>query len=149
ARTAEHRHLAGPHDLADADRLQQLDQRVDLVLGAGQLHDVGAARDVDDLAAEDVDDVHHFTAGPLVGIHLDEYVLALEVLRAREVGELDDRDQLVELLLDLLEHLVVAARDERDPGHAWVHRLGDGQALDVEAASAEKPGDSGEDAELV
>jgi len=149
ARAAEHRHLPGAHDLLDADRLQQLDQRVDLVLGARHLDHVGAVRDVDDLAAEDVDDVHHLAARPLVGVHLDEHELALDVLGAREVGELDDRDQLVELLLDLLEHLVVAARDEGDARDRRVHRLGDGEALDVEAASAEQPGDASQDTELV
>ena len=44
-------------------------------------YDCGA--DVDDLAAEDVDDVHELAARPLVGRHLDEHQLALDVRACR------------------------------------------------------------------
>ena len=69
--------------------------------------------------------------------------------RVGEVDDLDDADELVELLLDLLEHLVVAARHQRDARDGGIERLGDRQALDVEAAAAEQPGDARQHAELV
>jgi hypothetical protein len=148
-RAAEHRHPTGAHDLLDADRLQELDQRVDLVLCARHLDDVRAPRHVDDLAAEDVDDVDDLAAGPLVHRDLDEHQLALDVGGVGEVDHLDDGDQLVKLLLDLLERLVVTPGDERDARDGRVHGLGDREALDVEAAAAEEPRDAREDAELV
>src|SRR5262249_26769325 len=115
--------LSRPHDLEDAERLQQLEERVHLLFRARDLDDVGLARDVDDLRAEDVDEVGELAAGLLVGAHLDEHELALDVLRLREVADLDHADELVQLLLHLLENLVVAARDERDAGHRRTDRL--------------------------
>src|SRR5262249_12188614 len=142
-------HLAGADDLLDADRFQELDQGVDLVLGASHLDDVGPARHVDDLPAEDVDDVDDLAARAFVDTHLEQDELALHVGGVGEVDDADDADQLVELLLDLLERLVVAAGDQGDARHRRVHRLRHREALDVEAAAAEKPGDPSEDSELV
>ena len=50
----------------------------------------------------------------------------------------DDADQLVELLVDLCQDLIVAARHQRDARHCRIERFGNGQALDVEAAAAEQ-----------
>src|SRR5262249_54515549 len=116
---------------------------------AGDLDHVGAPRDVDDLRAEDVDDVDELAARALVGGDLDEHELALDVLGLGEVRHLDDVDELVQLLLDLLEDLVVAARHEGDARYRRVHRLGHRQALDVEAPPAEEARDAREHAELV
>src|SRR4030065_77892 len=48
-----------PRDLADSDRREQLDQRVDLLLVARHLDRVAPGRDVDDLCAEYVHPAHH------------------------------------------------------------------------------------------
>ena len=85
----------------------------------------------------------------LVGGDLDERQLALDVADLVEVVHLDDADQLVELFVDLLDHLIVAVGHERDPRDSRIERFGDRQALDVEAPAAEQPGNAREHAELV
>ena len=140
---------AGTDDFLDAQGPQQFEDGVDLLFAAGDLDDVRLWPDIDDLAAKDVDDVDHLGARLLVRRDLDERHLAFDVRAVGEIADLDDADELVELLLDLFEHLIVAARHQRDARDGRVERLGDRQALDVEATSAEEPGDAGEHAELV
>ena len=50
-----------------------------------------------------------------VALHAQEHEFAIHVFVVAEILHVDDVDQLVELLDDLLEHLVVAADDD---GHA-------------------------------
>src|SRR5215207_3264107 len=67
-------------------------------------------------------------------------------------GQLDDLehvDQLVELLGDLLQGPLGAVDHDRHAAAARVLGGPDGQAVDVEAAPAEQPGDAGQDARLV
>ena len=52
----------GADDLLDAERLEDLEEGLDLVLVPRDLERVGAGADVDDLAAEDVDDAEQLGA---------------------------------------------------------------------------------------
>ena len=83
------------------------------------------------------------------GLHLEEDELALDGLLVGEVGDLVDRDELVELLGDLLEAHLVGLDDDGHAGEALVLRGGDGERLDVEAAAADEARDAGEHARLV
>ena len=80
------------------------------------------------------------------GRDLDQHQIAFdEVLRA-DVVDPDDRDDLLELLADLLEHAVVADDDERHPRELGILGLADGQAVDVVAARGEHARDVGQHA---
>src|SRR5262249_32091151 len=81
--------------------------------------------------------------------HLDEHQLALDRVVVRQVGHLDDVDQLVELLAHLLEGLVVAVDDDRHPREVALLAVADADALDVEAAPAEAADDPVQDPRLV
>ena len=74
----------------------------------------GVRADVDDLRAEQLDDLQHVAAGRLVGAHLDQQQLALDGLRLLELDDLEHVDQLVELLGDLLERRALDVDDDRD-----------------------------------
>ncbi len=80
---------------------------------------------------------------------LDEHQVALDEVLAADVVHLDDGDDLVELLADLIEHVVVAVDDEGHARQVGVLGLADGEAVDVEAARGEHAGDVRENAGLV
>src|ERR1700735_496870 len=72
------RAAAGDRDLAGAGHLDQTEranqplERLDLVLGAGDLNDPRAPADVDDLRPEDLADLHHLGASVAVGRDLEQ-----------------------------------------------------------------------------
>src|SRR5919201_4501818 len=104
---------AGPDGLDDGAVIERLDEGVELASVAGKLDGVGVVGDVDDAPAEDVRHALHVLALLLPGAHLDEHQLALDVLGLREVDHLDDVDELIQLLGNLLDHIVRAGSDDR------------------------------------
>ncbi|MNY49006.1 hypothetical protein D3C86_1843900 [compost metagenome] len=90
-------------------------------------------------------------------MHLDERQLALDravmAKRAGTHGEIDDpvdRNQPLELVLDLVEHVRRAAGDDGDAREMrLMFRFRNGQALDVVASAGEQADDPGENARLV
>ena len=117
-------------------------------LAADLDHEVVGA-DVDDPAAEHLD--QQADLDPLLrrGLDLDEHQVALDEVLAADVLHLDDGDDLVELLADLLQLGVVAVDDEGHARQVGLLGLADGEAVDVEAARGEHAGDVGQDAGLV
>ena len=83
------------------------------------------------------------------GVDLDQHQVALDEVLAGDVEDLDDRDDLLELLADLLQDPVVAHDHEGDPREVRVLGLADGQAVDVEPARGEHARDVGQHARLV
>jgi hypothetical protein len=71
------------------------------------------------------------------------------VLLARDVLDVDDVHELQELVRDLLDHGLVAGRDERETRYRGVVGRGDAQGLDVVAARRKEPGHPGERPDLV
>src|SRR6185503_4174900 len=103
----------GAHGLEDRARIERVDERVELLAAAGQLDRVRVVRNIDDASAEYVRHALDVVALLRPGAHLDQHQLALDVLGFRQVADLDDVDQLVQLLRDLLDHVVRAAGDDR------------------------------------
>ena len=139
----------GSHRLDDRSLIQRPDERVELGAVAGKLDGVGVVGDVDDAAAEDVGHALHVLALLLAGAHLDEHQLALDVLGFREVDDLHHLDQLVELLGDLLDHVLGARGDDGHARHRRVLGGRDRERLDVVAARGEQARDAREGAGLV
>jgi hypothetical protein len=124
----------------DAEGPQQLDDGLDLGGLPGGLQRVGVRRHVDHLRPEDVADAQDLRPVRRLGVHLQQEHLALHVILAGEVRDLDHVDQLVQLLDHLLDDEGVAPHDEGHPRHRGIERLPDGETLDVVAAGREEPG---------
>src|SRR5881628_3496495 len=131
---------ACPDQLLDAQRLEQVDARLDLPDVSGDLDRIGGRRRIHHLATEDVGDAQGFGAVLLPRVDLDQRRFALDEFALVQVHYLDDVDDLVELLDDLLDDLVVAPCYDRHHGHARVQRRRHGQGLDIVAAPAEQVG---------
>ena len=71
----------------------------------------------------------------------DQGQVALDVRRAREVADADDRDELGQLLADLVERVVVGDDDDRHAGELRVLGPADDERVDVEPAGREHVGD--------
>src|SRR5450759_3138962 len=146
---APHGDRARAHDLEDAQRLQQLEERFELVVGADHAQRERAAIHVDDLGLEDLGDLQRLGAFVALAGDPHQQELGGDGVVGVEVADLDHVDELVQLLGDLVHGVLVAVDDDgdaREPGVlAEAHR----QALDVEAAAREQPGDPREHAGLV
>src|SRR5215204_5193696 len=146
---------AGDGDLARAGHLDEAErahhalERLDFLPGARDLHDHGAARDVDDLAAEDLHDLHDLAAARAVGGDLEQRELARDRVGRLEVADLDHVDQLVQLLGDLVDRVHRPVEGERDARERLVVGRAHGERVDVEPPPREEPGDPGQDARLV
>src|SRR5512144_3149929 len=140
---------AGAHGLEDHAGLDRLQERVELGAGAGQLDRVALVGDVEDAAAEDVGEALHLVAILAGRAHLHEHQLALDVVPFGEVDDLHDVDELVQLLRDLLDHVVGAGGDAGHPRHRHVLGRRNGQRFDVVAARGEESRDAGERARFV
>src|ERR671911_311628 len=136
---------AGAGQLADAVALEQLEHGLDLGRAAGGLDGEGVGGDVDDLGPEHLGQLDDLVADRRVGLDLDQDQLALHRPVRLQLDDLEHVDQLVELLGDLLQGPLGAVDDDRHAAAARVLGRPDGQAVDVEPAPAEQPGDAGQD----
>ena len=116
---------------------------------AGDLDHELLGPDVDDPAAEVLHQGPDLRADGRRGVDLDEHQVALDEVLTRDVDHLDDGDDLLQLLADLLQDPVIPLDHEADPGKMGVLGLADGQAVDVEPAGVQHPGDVREDPRLV
>src|SRR5579862_3195794 len=132
----------GTDSFQNHPRLDCLQERVELLAGAGQLDRVALVGDIEDAAAEDVGEALHLVAILAGRAHLDEHQLALDVVALGQVDDLHDLDKLVQLLGDLLDDVVGTARDDRHPRHRRVFRRRNGQRLDVVAARGKQSRDT-------
>ena len=147
---SRHRDFSRSYDLLDSERANQRDERLDFFLVAGEFDGDRIASDIDQMRAEGADDQVEFRAGALVDRDLHHHHFAIDDVDALEIGDLDHRDQPVELLVDLLEYRVVSGRDEHDTRDRRIERiLVDGERLNVKAAAREQTGHAGQHAEFV
>src|SRR6185436_13056443 len=119
--------LARAHHLDQPERADHALEGLDLLGRAGDLQDDRALRDVDDLPAEDLADLHD-----------------LRALRPVD-GDLEER----ELAGDLVDRVQRPIDGERDPRETVLVRGTDREGVDVEPAPREQAGDAGQDARLV
>src|SRR5690606_2180954 len=142
ARAARDRHRAAAHDRDDAGHPPRpRDEAVDVRPSADELD-----RDLRPLVIEDADVElpEHLLERARVAVdrELDERELPLDVVNARHVGDVHDVDGLAELLRDLIDDLVRAGRDEREPRYGLVVRRRDVETLDVVAAGRKEVRDA-------
>src|SRR6185295_11908001 len=129
---------AGAHRLEDDALVDRLEEGVELAGGAGQLEGVAFLGDVDDAAAEDLRHPLHLVALLADRAYLDEHELALGVGALGQVDHLHHLDQAVQVLGDLLDHLVGAGGDDRHARQRGILGRCDGQGLDVVAAGGKE-----------
>src|SRR3954451_2878903 len=149
APAARDRDLAGAHHLDHPERPDHLLEGVDLLRRAGDLDDERLARHVDDVAAEDLDDLEHLGALGPVGGDLEQRQLARDRSVGLEVADLDHVDELVQLLGDLVDRVQRTVEGQRDARDVVVVGRADREGVDVEAAPREQAGDPRQDARLV
>src|SRR4029077_4120974 len=123
--------------LLDAEGADQLEEGVDLVLGAAHLEDHGVDADVGDLGPEDVDDLEQLTAVTALGVDLDQDQLAFDDGILGDVADLGHLDQLVELLHRLVGLSAADVDGHGHSRHGLVVGLADRQRGDVHAAAAD------------
>ena len=149
AAPARDRDLARARHLDQPERAHHALEGLDLVPRPGDLDGHRAARDVDDLRAEDVDHLHDLGARGSVRGDLEQRELAGDRLGRLEVADLDDVDQLVQLLGHLIDRVHRAVEGQRDARQRRVVGRADGERVDVEAAAREQARDAGQYAGLV
>ena len=135
--------------LDDAERLDQIAERVEL-LGLADDHDRHRlVADVDDLGLEDRRELGDLAAGLGRGLDDHEHQLALDSLGRRDLGDLDHGDQLVELLHDLFERRRLRVDHDRHAREPLVVGRADRERDDVERPAREQPRDARQHARLV
>src|SRR6478735_7934045 len=140
---------AGLDELLDAERLEHVEERAELVRRAGRLDDDRVGGDVDDLGLEELDRVDDLTPGRRVGANLDEQDLALDRRVRLELDDLEHLDELVELLGYLFQGGALDLDDDRDARDLGQLGRADGEGVDVEAPAREERRHAGQDAGLV
>src|SRR6185369_16171109 len=105
--------------------------------------------DIDDLAVEDRRELGHLRAHLGGRLHRHHHQLALDAVARRDLGDLDDRDQLVELLHHLLERRRFGVDDDGHAAESLVVGRADREREDVERAPREQPCDARQHARLV
>src|SRR5215211_7943019 len=136
------------HQLTDAVRLEELEQRGQFGRTAGGFDRDHLGGQVDRLGAEQPDDLDQLASGLRRGPDLHQDQLAAD----RALLQFDDLEhlhQLVELLGDLFEHNVLDGHGQGDPGHVGVLGGADRQRLDVVAPPGDQAGHPGQYAGLV
>ena len=122
------RHPAGPLHLDDAVAADEVLEVVQLPRRALQRHGEPVVADVDDLALEHPDQLDDLAAGLGGGLERGQEQFALAGHRRVELGDRHHRDQLVQLLDDLVQRRRLDVHDDGDPAEPLVVRRGDGQA---------------------
>ena len=110
-------------------------------------YDVG--RHVDDLPAEDRDQVVDLRELGRRALHPDQREVAGDRVDVGHVADLDHRHQLPQVRLDEVGRDPVGLDDDRHPGDPLLLAAADREAVDVERAPAKEADDAVEDAGLV
>src|SRR5260221_1686459 len=131
AGAAGHHDGPGPDELLDPERPNDADDGDDLGLRAADLDDHGVGPEVEDPAAAQLD--HDQQIGPVRLRHADlhERELVLDEWLARDVLDLYDIDEPVQLLRSLLDRDVVAVQADRHPRQARLVGPADAEPIDV------------------
>src|SRR6202035_3999782 len=125
-------------DFADAERLADLQQRLELAAVTRRLDGQRFRRYVNHLAAKQVHRFDDLAAGSRVGADLDQRQLTRHRVVVVLLDDLDDVDELVELLGDLLERGALRGDHDGHPRHVLLLGGADSQRLDVEPAPREQ-----------
>ena len=105
--------------------------------------------DVKNSAAENVNHALHLIAIFACRSHLHQHQFTLDVIAVGQVNHLHHFDQFVQLLGDLLNHVIRAVRDNGHAAHRRVLSRGDRERIDVVGASCEQADHAGQCAGFV
>mmetsp|Transcript_22816 Transcript_22816/g.49998 ORF Transcript_22816/g.49998 Transcript_22816/m.49998 type:complete len:299 (-) Transcript_22816:800-1696(-) len=130
-----HSHAASAGNLQDAKRLQQVRERLHLVLLAQQLNSHGAGTHVQDIGAEDGGEVPQLTTLAAGAADLDQHELPVDKGQVREVVYILHKHQLVQLLEQLIYGLRSAGHHHADARHALALAGAHSKALHVVATA--------------
>ncbi len=134
---------AGANDLLDADWPENIDDGLDFRGRAGYFDRIAAWADIDDLAAEYIDDAQHLGPGAGFSVDPDQDHLAFDEFTIIDIDDLDYIDQFVQLLGDLLDDRVVALGYQGQAGDLGINGFGNAQTFDIESAATEQASDPG------
>src|SRR5436190_13530276 len=142
ARRAAQADAAGADELLEPVRADELLEGVHLLGGADELEDDGVGADVGDASVERLRQRNQI--GPLSGRRRDlqQRELALDRFSRGELLDAEHVHELVDLLLDLLEHVLLALDPQRDARHVVTLGRADSEALDVERTPCEHARDA-------
>ncbi len=129
---------AGAHRFQNGGAVDAINERIELRRVAGQFDRVALVGDVDDAAAKYVGHALHLLALLADGAYLDQHKLPLGKTAFGEVDHLDHLDQPVQVLGDLLDHLVGPGRHDGHARQRGIFGRGDREALDVVTARREQ-----------
>src|SRR5882724_1963461 len=136
-----HGYFASAREVNDAERLHQGQKFFDFAFVAGDFNGKSVRLDIDDFGAEDISDLHDFGASFGIDGDFDEHQFAVHEFPFAKVLDLQDVRQFVQLLDDLFERGVIAARDNGHAGGGGIGSRGNVQGIDIVASTAEQPGD--------
>ena len=107
-------HSACTDKFQDPERTHHVDKGFDLAFLACQFHHDVSRTHIDDLPAEDLDQFPDFAALSVSRADLDQHQVPFDILLIREVQDLHDRDDLLQLLAYLIQDAIIATDDKRD-----------------------------------
>src|SRR5690606_23294476 len=106
---------ARTHCLQDGAAIERADKGLDLALVTSELYGVDLVGNINDAAAEDIGHALHLVSFLAHSPDLDQHQFALDVRAFGQVHHLDHIDQAIQMLGDLLDHLI---RTVGHDGHA-------------------------------
>src|SRR5690606_25573017 len=140
---------AATYGFQDRRRADGLNEAVQLVARTCQLDGIDAAGHIDDLTTEDVGGAFDLGALGAGRLDLHQHQLTLDVGAFRQIHQLHHFDELVEVLGDLLDHIVMPHRGQGQTRQGPILGRRYGQAFDVVVALREQTNHTGECAGLV
>lgn len=133
----------------NSKRFDHFEKSSDFVLVSRHLDYQCLMCDIDDVGAKDFTDLDDLRAGGVVDPYFHQYQFPGYKLALIEVFDFKDIDQFVELLDALIKLLGIAFDGGRNTGVAIGVRGSDIECINVESTSAEHPGHTRENAELI
>jgi len=106
-------------------------------------------RYIDNAGAENGSNFNDSGTDRLIGFDFDEHEFSADARGRIKFADGDDIYELSQLFYYLIEDLFIPGHRDRHAGHRWILCLADGEAVDIEAATAEKPGNPTEHARSV
>ena len=128
---------------------QELHEGIDFVLVAREFDDDAFERDVDDLSAENPNDLQNFGARLLVRLNLDHNEFACNEINTVKILNGNDVDELVQLADATVQGFVVCDNGCRDSGNIRIVCRSDVQRFDIKAATAKHAGNASENAKFI
>lgn len=126
--------------------LKRDDERVELRTNAGNFHEDGTSRHVDNLRSKNIGKFNDPGTLCRRDLDADERKLAFNVGDVREILRFDDGYKLLKLATDLFRKLWLNVEDDGHAGEGRIFCGANSETVDIVAARREHPGNVGEHA---